>query len=107
MANWRIEIDEGGLAFVAQKTLERLAHQFAEDPDDIARLQALAQIAAALTLLLFSVNLYAVQNIYWRALQDVYPVFLASAGSGDDDAASWVETFRKLGETCLFASTTQ
>jgi alpha-amylase/alpha-mannosidase (GH57 family) len=99
VSNWLIEIDESGLAYVAQKTLERLADQFAGDPNDITALRALEDSAAALGSLPFSVNLYTVQNTYWRALQEVYPAILAKARAGDDDAAGWVESFRRLGET--------
>ena len=99
VANWRIEVDEGGLAFTAQKTLERLAARFAADPNDIAVLRALQESAMAVGKLPFGVNRYTVQNIYWRALQEVYPAWLAKARDGDDEAAAWTETFRSLGET--------
>jgi hypothetical protein len=98
-ASWQIEIDESGLAFVAQKTLERLAAAFAQDPDDLAALNALAESAAALESLPFPVNLYGAQNSYWQVLRNDFPRYFRSAQGGDRDAADWVDVFRSLGQT--------
>jgi hypothetical protein len=45
----------------------------------------------------FTINLYRTQNIYYELLRDEYPVIKTAAASGDKNAQTWTEEFRKLG----------
>ncbi len=94
---WNVELDRVGLAFTIQKTADRLAQRFAERPDDLAALQALAATVAAIHSLPFPVDLSEVQNCYYGVLRGSHPGFRERASRGDNEADAWIERFLALG----------
>ena len=94
----KVELDSKDIAFAARQTLEVLGERFAaapESPDLLHRLGAATRFLRALP---FEVDLWSVQNAYYRVLQDVAPALRGRAEAGDEDARAWVERFEALGE---------
>jgi alpha-amylase/alpha-mannosidase (GH57 family) len=86
--NWNVELDEAGLAYTAELAAEAIARRFAESPQSIGSVRALETAIEAIKRLPFSVDVSAIQNIYWNVSQSAYP---AQADRG------WLDSFRKLG----------
>ncbi|MDO8617075.1 MAG: DUF3536 domain-containing protein [Dehalococcoidia bacterium] len=94
---WGSPLEAVGLAYAAERTLERLARRFAESPRDLEALRALESSVSAVRLLPFAVDLSGVQNCYYEALQEAYPERRARAGLGDEGAGAWLALFLALG----------
>lgn len=93
-----IALDTTGLGYALQKNMERMAEQLSANPTDRPGLLKLDAAAALVPLLPFEVDLWRVQNIYYRMLQTVYPEVLIQAEQGDESAQAWTGQFRGLGE---------
>jgi alpha-amylase/alpha-mannosidase (GH57 family) len=94
-ANATLENDV--LAFAVKKHLDRLSDELFKNPQDAGLLQRLADSAALLPQLPFSVNLWKPQNIYDQLHAKVLPEIRA-----DEKSRAWVETFYNLGEKLGF-----
>jgi hypothetical protein len=78
--------------------LIRLATRFAATPSEITCLQTLADAMRLVRTLPFGVDLWKVQNIFYRLCHTTYPTFRRSADRGDEQARLWVHYFRALGD---------
>ncbi|HXG51126.1 MAG TPA: DUF3536 domain-containing protein, partial [candidate division Zixibacteria bacterium] len=99
LENARVEnvsLDTATLEFACRRTLERLADRFAADPS-AAALDELDRSTALLDLLPFRVDLWKIQNAYYRVLETVYPERRRAADAGDPAARAWAERFVALG----------
>jgi alpha-amylase/alpha-mannosidase (GH57 family) len=94
-----ITLDEPTLEFSLRRKIEEVAQRFRQEPGDIALLQELGTKISLAQSLPFEINLWAVQNLFYDAAQDIYPEVRARAEQGDEGAAGWVEHFRALGGT--------
>ena len=93
-----VVLDLKGIGFALTRTLERAMARFAEDPDDMERLDRIAQLAGLIGTVPFEINLWNVQNTYWDLMHTVLPEKREDA-IDSDDAREWVERFEGLGET--------
>ncbi len=94
-----IALDEATLEFSLRRKIEEVAQRFRQEPGDLALLQELGAKTGLAQSLPFEINLWAVQNLFYDAVQDVFPQVRARAEQGDEGAGNWVEQFRALGET--------
>jgi hypothetical protein len=94
----KIVLDEVSLGYVLKETIERMAARFSAQPADLAPLQKWEGLAALARSLPFPVDLWRVQNIYFRLAQEVYPQFRSGAEKGEDPAKTWVGHFTSLGD---------
>ena len=94
-----IALDEPTLEFSLRRKIEEVARRFRQEPGDTAVLQELGIKTSLARSLPFEINLWAVQNLYYDAVQDIYPDVRARAEQGEEDARNWVEQFRALGAT--------
>ena len=94
---WQVELDAPGLAYVLRRTIERNAVAALNDHGDPASLQKLAAVVRLASSLPFKVSFYHTQNIYYDALNAIYPTLRASSEQGDQDAKAWVQQFKELG----------
>ena len=46
----------------------------------------------------FRLNLWKIQNIYYKMLETVHPEFRTKAEQGEEAARAWVDRFVALGE---------
>jgi alpha-amylase/alpha-mannosidase (GH57 family) len=93
-----VTLDPPTLAFALQGTIERLAERLLQDPDNIAAIQELLDAIELTRSLPFRVEIWKVQNGYYRLLQRVYQDFQTRAERGDEPAKEWVRLFTLLGE---------
>jgi len=91
-----VSLDATALEFAYRSALEKAAAEFAADPS-LPKLQRFHELSALLQKLPFDVNLWTVQNIYYRAMQTAYPIRRAEAQRGDSAALSWTGRFEMLG----------
>jgi alpha-amylase/alpha-mannosidase (GH57 family) len=100
LKNWSLN-PPPELEFIIRRRLE---HRMEELPDNPSE-RLLAEIGQ---LLSFSykasvgVNLWRVQNIYYRMSKTIYVELLRKAGEGDADSKGFVESFRHLGQMLFF-----
>jgi Domain of unknown function (DUF3536) len=92
-----ITLDEPTLEFSLRRKIEEAAQRFRQEPGNVALLQELATKISLAQSLPFEINLWAVQNLFYDAAQDIYPEVRVRAEQGDEGAAGWVEHFRALG----------
>ncbi|SPF52826.1 Glycoside hydrolase, family 57 [Candidatus Sulfopaludibacter sp. SbA4] len=94
-----VNLDSTTLEFTLRTAIERLLEQFAANPDDPTLLDRIdARIKLARTLP-FEVILWRPQNLWFEMRRTVYDGFAGRAAGGDQEAAVWVERFRRLGES--------
>ncbi|MGB6945587.1 MAG: DUF3536 domain-containing protein [Bryobacteraceae bacterium] len=85
-----IPLDEGGLEIVLRRNLERGAHQFFEDPRDMARLEKFRDNLVVAGSLPFALVLWSVQNRCYEVLQKLREKELPETD------AEWVAQFQEL-----------
>jgi alpha-amylase/alpha-mannosidase (GH57 family) len=87
-----VELDEAALSFTAGRSLEELAERFFAAPetlDDLRRLREQVHLVVSLPL---DVDLWKVQNLYFRAMRRILP-----SKMGALEAREWLEEFIALG----------
>jgi hypothetical protein len=94
----RVQLDREGLSYVIGKSLEHVALQLLEQPHDIERLQAWADLATLTDSLPFAVNLWKSQNVFYELLKTVFPSVHARAEAGEAEARRWADLFAALGD---------
>ncbi len=94
----KIPLDEVSLGYALKETIERMSAKFSAQPEDLGLLQKLESLAALAHSLPFPVDLWNVQNIYFRVGQEAYPQFRSGAEKGEDPAKTWVSHFMSLGD---------
>ncbi|HTO77393.1 MAG TPA: DUF3536 domain-containing protein [Thermoanaerobaculia bacterium] len=85
----KIPLDAETLEYAVRQRLDAFARDFAEQPEDLARLETLRRAVELSRRFPFPVRLWRVQNVYWRVRE--------SQPEGARDAA-WREAFAALGE---------
>ena len=80
-------LDEASLAYAARESLDAKAERFFESPENLELLEELRRSVAVMLSLPFEVDLWKVQNLYFRFLTD------SAAGS-----SAFQESFRALGK---------
>jgi alpha-amylase/alpha-mannosidase (GH57 family) len=91
-----VDLDEEGLSYVLERSLEELVDRLRETPEDaalLARVDAVADLARKPP---FRVNLWRAQNRCYEMLETAYPVMKEEADAGEAPAVEWVGRFRAL-----------
>jgi alpha-amylase/alpha-mannosidase (GH57 family) len=91
-----VTIDRSGLAFVIQQALERLSRRFASEAPATQALEDLLELMALARGAGFDLDLWRVQNDYWRARKSVQPVIMERSAH-DDAAVRWINLFSTVG----------
>lgn len=94
----QIELDSTTLEFTLRKSLERLALRFASSPADAGLLDKLTSVVDLLALLPFDVDLWTIQNVFYKCMRSVYPEVISRAERGNPEATNWVAQFRPMAE---------
>ena len=92
-----VALDAATLEYTFRRNLERIAEKFLAHPTEPADFHRLQTAADLLPRLPFKVNVWKIQNIYYKVLQTVYPEHLARAEQGDESARAWVDQIVGLG----------
>jgi alpha-amylase/alpha-mannosidase (GH57 family) len=93
-----VRLDGAGLGYVLKQTVERMAERLSARPTDLALLENLEAVIGLARSLPFEVDLWKVQNVYYKLLHTVYPILQREAERGDEDTQVWVGHFAALGE---------
>ncbi len=93
-----VPLDGAGLGYIIGLTLERLGEELRAEPMDHALVGHLDEVAGLVRSLPFEVDLWKMQNIYYRLLRAVYPGVRERAGQGDEEAQAWCGRFNSLGD---------
>ncbi len=93
----KVPLDREGLAFALKRSLEQLADSLAERPDDLETLESFARSATLARSLPLSVDLWKVQNKYYKLMRTHYASNDARARAGAADAERWAELFTVVG----------
>jgi alpha-amylase/alpha-mannosidase (GH57 family) len=99
MRNWRLTLDPVDLEFALRRKLEGAMDELYSGSADLPLLSKVYALIESLRDLPFTVNLWRIQNIYFRIAKNVYPDLFRKALAGDDDALRWVETFKQMGQS--------
>jgi alpha-amylase/alpha-mannosidase (GH57 family) len=91
------DLDVSGLEYAARKALIRLAHDFAQQPEDLARIQTLNAALDLVAGLPFEVNLWEPQNLYYEVMRRLAPDLHAKAYAPDEASRAWATGFMRLG----------
>ncbi len=92
-----VTLDRPGLAFVIRHAIERLAERGAAEAPRTQPLEDLLELVALARGAGFELDLWRVQNAFWRARQFVYPAIAERAAHGDENALRWVDLFTAVG----------
>jgi alpha-amylase/alpha-mannosidase (GH57 family) len=97
-ARFNVEFAREELSFVLEETMLKLFKSLRDDPHNLALLEYLGAIAELTHSQPFNVDMWEVQNIFYKLLQDMYPAFQRRAHEGDDHARQWVQRVAALGK---------
>ena len=95
----KVTLDETTLEYAARMALEKLMRQFAADPENSELLDRVEARAGLMNSLPFPVVLWLPQNIWFEMLRTVFDAFQQRAADGDEQAAAWVDRFRRVGQS--------
>jgi alpha-amylase/alpha-mannosidase (GH57 family) len=92
-----VSLDQQTLEYRFRRNIETLAERFLAEPADPLNLRRLKTAAELAQRLPFAVNLWKVQNMYYRAIKSAYRKTCGEAAPADGASQSWCKTFRELG----------
>ncbi|MGH7836161.1 MAG: DUF3536 domain-containing protein, partial [Candidatus Binatia bacterium] len=90
-------LDHQTLEYKFRRNIERMAERLVAEPASLPLVERLKTAAELAQRLPFPIDLWKVQNMYYRVLKSVYAERCAKAASGDGASQSWCKTFRDLG----------
>ncbi len=91
-----VSVDAATLEFTYRHNLERLGERLASNPAE-NQLEQLDTAASIIQILPFTVDLWKVQNSYYRLLENIYPKMQRQKELGDQAARDWLSVFEALG----------
>jgi len=91
-----VALDSATLEFAFRRNLERMAKRLVVHPTE-TELRQLNTAVDLIERLPFSVELWAIQNAYYRLMENVYPDMRRQKNLGSNTAVAWVESFEALG----------
>ncbi len=91
-----VTLDTDTLEFAYRHNLERMVERLADGATETS-LRHLDNATNLLRTLPFAVDLWKIQNAYYRMLETSYPVMRAKNQRGDELAQAWVDRFEALG----------
>ena len=91
-----IALDTATLEFAYRHKLERMTEQLIVNPT-VDLLQQLDSAVSLIRALPFRVDLWKIQNSYYRILENIYPNMQRQTEQGDRAAQAWLSAFKALG----------
>ena len=102
LRTWHVTPDPVDTEFTVRRTLEKAMDEFAANPTDASLLSRAELLVGLLPLFECEINLWRVQNTYFRMARSVYVDFFRRALKSEEDAVNWVEVFKKIGRSLFF-----
>ena len=97
MQRWQVAVDLPEVEYSLRTFADGLMDQFYGNPSDLALLQRIKRFVELQKSTPIQVDLWDMQNVYYKLAKTAYPQFQSRAGEGDGAAAGWVEAFKQLG----------
>ena len=91
-----VALDKTTLEFLMRRKLESLSERFAEQPDNLVRLNELLHALKIAKGMPFVVNLWSVQNQVYALQNGLYATNRKAAGQGDSGASIWMNAYSGL-----------
>jgi alpha-amylase/alpha-mannosidase (GH57 family) len=92
-----VGLDNATLEFAYRHNLERMTERLAAGPT-FGSLEQLNNAASLIHVLPFPVDLWKIQNSYYRLLESTYPMIRQRKEEGDKEAQAWLNSFESLGQ---------
>jgi alpha-amylase/alpha-mannosidase (GH57 family) len=99
---WNIPLATEELEFAIRGKMAAFIDELLINPSNAPLLVEIRELMELLNALPVDVNLWHVQNVYYKLARTVYKDFLLRARTGEEDAEQWVTVFRDLGERLFF-----
>ncbi|MBM4298682.1 MAG: DUF3536 domain-containing protein, partial [Deltaproteobacteria bacterium] len=93
----QVALDRATLEFTYRRNLEKIAKRFQLEPST-ENLRAFDNATSLLTTLPFGVNLWNVQNRFYRLIEASLPRMRERQQRGDPEAAAWLQRFNAVAE---------
>ncbi|WXJ82615.1 hypothetical protein MHLNE_19860 [Moorella humiferrea] len=93
-----VSLDGEVLGYVLERNLKEMAEKLLAHPDDRTFIEHLNGVIGLVRSLPFEVNLWQVQNAYYRLVQSVYPAYREKGRRGNEEANTWLDLFNSLGD---------
>lgn len=92
-----IPLNGAALGYILEQSLGEIGEHFHQQ-SDLSQIAYLYTVVDMVYSLPFEVDLWKVQNIYYKLLQTAYREHKEKAAQGDDKAKAWVDHFNALGD---------
>jgi alpha-amylase/alpha-mannosidase (GH57 family) len=102
LGRWRLDLDRVDVEFLLRRALEAMMDGLDKDSSDLSRLARIHAVILFLPALSLEVNLWRVQNLFFKVAKTGYADVSSRASAGDGDAARWIESFRRIGQGLSF-----
>lgn len=102
MKKWDLPLDSTGLEFAVIRRGQEMIVKLQRGPSDISLVENMLALVGLLRSLPLEINLWQIQNTYFKTAKILYKEFHADAKSGNEAAAKWVEAFRRTGDLLFF-----
>jgi len=102
LRTWRLTPDPVDTEFTVRRTLESAMDGFADNPTDAPLLSRVELLVGLLPLFECEINLWRIQNIYFRMAKSVYADFFRRALRAEKEAVGWVDAFKRIGRSLFF-----
>lgn len=99
---WNVPIVFIDTEFIVRHRVKRVKEGLYESPSDLSLLHKIRGMIDVLNSLPFEINLWQIQNIYYKIAKITYREFLIKAKSGDTDVLRWIEEFKHIGQSLFF-----
>ena len=93
-----INLDGTKLGFLLKTTIERMAEQLFNNPDDCSCMEQLNNAAALARSVPFDVNLWRPQTLCYKIIHTHWPQHKRKAVAGDAEARQWIRSATVLAE---------
>jgi alpha-amylase/alpha-mannosidase (GH57 family) len=93
-----VELQSGTLVYAIAGQLDRRLESLAANPDNLALLVQIANLAEVVRFMAIEVNLWKTQNLYFQMRRNLLAERQGRAGAGDASAQEWLKQFNRLGE---------
>ena len=97
-----VAVDTVSLEFIVRLKMERAMESFRENPSDLSILKRMEKMLEIAFTLPIQLNLWEVQNIYYRMAKRIYGDYQSKAAQGDGSASKWIEQFKSVGQKLSF-----
>ena len=94
IARFSFAIDRSAISLTLVESLNSLADALRADGGQVGHLEMMAEIFDAIRPLGLELNLWRVQNVFFKAIRPVAAAKLAAAAQGNAGDARWLELFR-------------